>query len=118
MVKSAIFTNTVWCELVLQLVDIGTMNVRGDELNHRLGYAMVILYNLHNTWKILGDRIHNSPKKNLFWMTQLDLVKGYKKMVWIFHMSLEWWTWVKNDKEKIETFLENTVNKNMYKYIN
>ena len=34
---------TVCCEGGLRLADIGTNNVRGNELNSRLGYAMVIL---------------------------------------------------------------------------
>ena len=38
-----------WCEGGLQLADIGTNNVREDVLNPRLGYAMVRLYNWHNT---------------------------------------------------------------------
>ena len=37
--------NTVWCEGGLKLKDIGTNNVRGDELNSRLGYSMVRLEN-------------------------------------------------------------------------
>ena len=36
---------TVWCEVFLQLVDVGTKNVGGDQLNPRLVYAMVRLDN-------------------------------------------------------------------------
>ena len=36
---------TVWCEGGTQLSDIGTKNVREDELNPRLRYTMVILDN-------------------------------------------------------------------------
>ena len=36
---------TLWCEGGLQLTDIGTKNVREDELNHILGYDMERLYN-------------------------------------------------------------------------
>ena len=39
---------TVWCEGGLQLVDIGTSNVREYQLNPRLGYSMVRLDNLKN----------------------------------------------------------------------
>ena len=39
------FPKTVWCEGGLKLSDIGKKNVRGDELNPRLGYSMVRLYN-------------------------------------------------------------------------
>ena len=39
------FHKPVWCEGGLQLVDIGTKNVRDDELNYILGYAMVIIDN-------------------------------------------------------------------------
>ena len=46
MVKSATFTNSVWCEEGLQLEYIGTKNVREDELNPRLVYAMVRLDNI------------------------------------------------------------------------
>ena len=35
----------MWCERGLQLSDIETKNVREDELNTRLGYAMVRLDN-------------------------------------------------------------------------
>ena len=41
----------VWYERVLQLAYIGTNNVRGDGLNPRLWYAMVILENWQNTYK-------------------------------------------------------------------
>ena len=41
--------NKVWCEGGLQLLEIGTNNVREDELNYRLGYAMVRLDNCQNT---------------------------------------------------------------------
>ena len=37
---------TLWCEAGLHLKDIGTNNVRGDELNHILVYAIVKLENL------------------------------------------------------------------------
>ena len=40
---------TVWCEGGLQLSDIGTKNVREDELNPRLGYTMVRLDNRQKT---------------------------------------------------------------------
>ena len=39
---------TVWCEVGLQLADIGTNNVREDELNPILRYAMLILEHLQN----------------------------------------------------------------------
>ena len=39
------FHKTVWCKGGLKLADIGNKNVREDELNTRLGYAMVRLYN-------------------------------------------------------------------------
>ena len=35
----------VWCEGGIPLVDIGENNGMEDELNNRLGYAMVILDN-------------------------------------------------------------------------
>ena len=35
----------VWCEVGLHLADIGAKNVIEDELNTRLGYDMVRLYN-------------------------------------------------------------------------
>ena len=49
----------MWCETCLQLVDIGAKNVREDELNPRLGYAMVILDNLQNNCQrgVTGYRI-------------------------------------------------------------
>ena len=34
---------TVWCEVGMQLAEIGTNTVRDDELNPRLGYDMVII---------------------------------------------------------------------------
>ena len=45
------YHNKMWCEGGLQLVDIGTKNVRGDELNPRLGYYVVRLDNSQNTCK-------------------------------------------------------------------
>ena len=46
-----ILHKTVWCEGGLPLAEIGTKNVREDELNHRLGYTMVRLDNWQNTYK-------------------------------------------------------------------
>ena len=40
------FHKTVWCERGLILSDIGTKNVREDELNTILGYSMIRLENL------------------------------------------------------------------------
>ena len=34
---------TLWCEVGLQLAELGTNTVREDELNPRLGYDMVII---------------------------------------------------------------------------
>ena len=42
---------TVWYEGVKKLADIGTKNVRKDELNPRLGYDIVRLENCQNTCK-------------------------------------------------------------------
>ena len=39
------FHKTVWCEEVLQLVDIGTNNVSKDEFNLRLWYYIMRLDN-------------------------------------------------------------------------
>ena len=36
---------TVCCEVVMQMADIGTKNVREDELNPRWGYSMIRLEN-------------------------------------------------------------------------
>ena len=49
----------MWCEGGLQLVDIGTNNVREYELNPMLGYAMVRLEILQNTCQkgVKGYRI-------------------------------------------------------------
>ena len=43
---------------VIQLADIETKNVREDELNHRLGYAMVKIDNIQNTCTggMIGER--------------------------------------------------------------
>ena len=38
----------VWCEIGLKLVEVGTKNIREDELNPRLGYAMVRIDHLQN----------------------------------------------------------------------
>ena len=42
---------TVWCEGGLKLADIGTRNVRENELNPRLGYTIVRLDNWQNTYQ-------------------------------------------------------------------
>ena len=42
-VEECNFQNTVWCEGGMKLADIGTKNVRENELNHRLGYDVVRL---------------------------------------------------------------------------
>ena len=47
--KECNFHKTVWCEGGMQLAYIGTKNGRGDELNNRLGYSMVIIKNWQNT---------------------------------------------------------------------
>ena len=49
----------VWCEGGLKLEDILTKNVRENELNPRLGYAMVRIENLQKncTIVVIGDRI-------------------------------------------------------------
>ena len=41
----------MWCEGDLQLSNVLTKNVREDELSPRLGYAMVRLFNRHNTFQ-------------------------------------------------------------------
>ena len=41
---------TVWYEVGLKLVYIGTNNIREDELNPRLQFTMVILYLFQNTY--------------------------------------------------------------------
>ena len=40
----------VWSGGGLKLADNGTKNVGEHELNHRLGYAIIILYNWDNTF--------------------------------------------------------------------
>ena len=44
--------NTVWYGGGLKLTYIGTNNVREDQLNTRLGYNMVIIYNRQKTCTI------------------------------------------------------------------
>ena len=46
------------CEGGLQLEEIGTNNVKEDELNPRLGFTMVNIYNWHITCtrEVIGDR--------------------------------------------------------------
>ena len=41
--ENANLHKTVWCEVGIKLEDIGTRNVRDDELNPRLEYSMVRL---------------------------------------------------------------------------
>ena len=43
------FHKTVWCEGGLQLEEIGTKNIKEDELNLRLGYEKVRIYNGKNS---------------------------------------------------------------------
>ena len=43
--KECNYHKTVWCEVRLQMAYIRTNNVKEDELNTILGYAMVILKN-------------------------------------------------------------------------
>ena len=40
------------CEGSMQLADIGTNNVREDELIHMLGYSMVRLEHSQNTFQV------------------------------------------------------------------
>ena len=49
---------TLWCEGGLKITEIGTTNVRQDELNPGLGYTMVRLDNLQNNFTIgvIGER--------------------------------------------------------------
>ena len=51
-VEKCDFYKTVWCEVGLKLSEIGTNNVREDEFNTRLGYAVVRLENLQNNFQI------------------------------------------------------------------
>ena len=46
------FHKTVWCEGGMKLSDIGTNNVKEDELNHKLWYAMVRVDSWHKTCQI------------------------------------------------------------------
>ena len=41
--KECNFHNTVWCEVFIELADIGTKNVSEGEFNTVLGYSVVIL---------------------------------------------------------------------------
>ena len=56
--KECNFHKTVCYKGVIQLADIETKNVREDELNHRLGYAMVKIDNIQNTCTggMIGER--------------------------------------------------------------
>ena len=71
----------MWCDGSLHLAYIVTKNVMEDELNTRLGYAMVWLYNIQNTsttgvigyrrvWKIMCsewiDWVELSIQLNVF----------------------------------------------------
>ena len=47
--KELNLNKTVWYEGVLKLSDIGIKNIREDQLNPKLGYAMVRLKNVQNT---------------------------------------------------------------------
>ena len=49
----------MWCEVFIELADIGTKNVSEGEFNTVLGYSVVILYNWQNTFLrgVTGYRI-------------------------------------------------------------
>ena len=66
-----------------------------------LYYVIVIPLYFPISCIYLSDRIQNSLKNNVFWMTQLDLVEDFAQWVWNVHMSLEWRTWVYNYEESI-----------------
>ena len=46
------FYKTVWCEKGLKLADMGTKNLREEEMNHRLVYAMLRLDHWQTNCKI------------------------------------------------------------------
>ena len=102
----------VWCEGGLELADIGTNKVRGDELNNTLGYDRVRIDNWQNicTRGVIGYRT--------IWRTM-----WYEQLVWIeLRIQLndfEMFIWVYNDGNSIENCYrkqcENSVKKIMYK---
>ena len=69
---------TVCCERGLKLAYIVTNNVREDQLNPILGYAMVRL----------DHRIQKSIKNNVLSMTLLDWFNDLNQCVWNVHISL------------------------------
>ena len=82
---------TVWCEVFLQLVDVGTKNVGGDQLNPRLVYAMVRLENWQKTcqWGMkpsdIGTKNVREYKLNTrlrFDMVRLNNIKTRVKDGW------------------------------------
>ena len=54
---------TVWCEVGLQMEDIGTKNVREDRLNSRLGYDMLRLKSWQNTCQKEWQDTENSEEQ-------------------------------------------------------
>ena len=65
----------------MQLSDTGTKNLRVDELNTILEYAVVRIENSKEHFSKRGDRIQNILKNNMFWMTRLDQVKELTQCV-------------------------------------
>ena len=55
----------------------------------------------------------------MLWTTRPDWVEDSTKWVWTVDMSLELWTWVKNDEKSIEKCtikkFENIIKKTMHK---
>ena len=84
--KECNFHKTVWCEGVLPLADTETNNVREDEFNSILGYAVSRIENLTEHAYKSCDRIQKSLNKNMLWMTQMDWVEYFTQWVWNDHM--------------------------------
>ena len=75
--------NTVWCEGVLQLADIGTNSVMEDDLNPWLGYARVRLEYWQNTcqrgvigyrtgWRIMCSE-HLDCIELIIWLNEFEM---------------------------------------------
>ena len=79
--------NIVWCEESLHLSDTGTNNVRNDEFNPRLGYAMVRLENGQNTCTM------GVTRERIVWRTGCykDSTGLSLKFSMVFRLSKELW---------------------------
>ena len=105
----------VWRGGGLKLSDIGTKHVREDELNPRLGYAMVRLDNWKKTFQRgVTGYIRVWRTMCYEWLDWIDFktwLNDFEMFIWVYNDELEFII----TKRTLKTVLGNSVKETMYK---